>query len=350
MPVGTARMASLCLPSSELHVGADFRGTPLLVGLAADRERPAVLLYPGEGAIDIGVSPPDGPVTLVVVDGTWSHARKLVRTHPELAALPRYTFVPAKPSEYQIRREPDESYVSTIEALVYVLGALERDPERFTSLLVPFRAMVSAQLGYAEKSTGPRHKRRRKRARGPRGPAILRERAPDLVCVAAEANGWPFGHPNRMNEVGELVHWLARRVASGETFEAVIAPRGELAPSTPAHIGLTLEQLRAGVSLEAFLVAWRAFLRESDVLCAWGDHPMRLLASVGGATSPEPLDLRHVVRVLENRHLGTLEAFHATLGVGANVDATNRGARRVAMITDVTQKLVERARAEDERC
>ena len=27
LSIGTARMASLCLPSSELHVGVDFRGT-----------------------------------------------------------------------------------------------------------------------------------------------------------------------------------------------------------------------------------------------------------------------------------------------------------------------------------
>jgi DTW domain-containing protein YfiP len=119
---GTAHMASLCLAGAELHVGVKFGGSPALTRALSDPERPAILLYPGEGAIDVSEDPPKGPVTLVVVDGTWWQARKVVRQNPELAALPRYSFRPPRPSEYRIRREPEEEYVSTIEALVHVLG------------------------------------------------------------------------------------------------------------------------------------------------------------------------------------------------------------------------------------
>lgn len=345
VPIGTARMATLCLPGSELHVGVDFRGTELMARLMADRERPPALLYPGEGAIDVGLHPPDGPITLVVVDGTWAQARKLVRTTPELAAMPRYTFVPRTPSEYRIRHEPDVSYVSTIESLVYVLGALERDPERFVALLAPFRAMVGAQLDYAARSTGPRHKRRRRRPRGPRGPTIFRERESDLVCIAGEANAWPLGSPEREDDVGELVHWLAHRLSTGETFEAVIAPKEKIAPGTPKHIEMPAEAFDAGISLDAFRVAWRAFLRESDVLCAWGNHPTRLLAKVGGAATPDPIDLRHVVRVMQNRNVGSLEAFQRTLGETAVATRPGRGGRRLAMATEVTRHLVGLSKA-----
>src|SRR5450755_4606253 len=120
VPIGTAHMASLCLPNAELHVGIDLDER-----LLSDPERPPVLLYPGEGAFDVTREPPRGPVTLVVVDGTWSQAKKLVKKSPALAALPRYAFVPPSPSEYRIRREPREDFVSTIEALMHVLGALE---------------------------------------------------------------------------------------------------------------------------------------------------------------------------------------------------------------------------------
>src|SRR6185437_3459769 len=149
VPISTAHMASLCLPDAELHVGVHWRGSAALSRALSDPARPAALLYPGPGAIDVVKSPPPSPVTLVVVDGTWSQTRKLVRENPEIAALPRYAFTPPAPSEYRIRKEPHETYVSTIEALVHVLGALEGEPERYRALLLPFRAMVEVQLAYA---------------------------------------------------------------------------------------------------------------------------------------------------------------------------------------------------------
>ncbi len=128
MPIGTARMAHLCLPQSSLHVGIEWDGSEVLRDACADPERPPILLYPGPGARDILQDPPQAPVTLIVLDGTWSQARTLVRDNPRLAALPRYAFHPPEPSNYRIRREPRVEYVSTIEALMHVLGALEGDP------------------------------------------------------------------------------------------------------------------------------------------------------------------------------------------------------------------------------
>jgi DTW domain-containing protein YfiP len=146
LAIGTAHMASLCLPNAELHVGTTWGDSPALARALSDPARPAVLLYPGEGAVDLLTHPPDGPVTLVVVDGTWSTARKVVARNPVLSSLPRYAFSPPAPGEYRIRREPTATCVSTLEALVYALGALERDPERFRAMLAPFRAMIDAQL------------------------------------------------------------------------------------------------------------------------------------------------------------------------------------------------------------
>ena len=125
MAIGTARMASLCLPGSELHTGVHWDGSAVIDRATSDLTRPAAVLWPDAGAIDIMTTPPPGPITLVVIDGTWSQAKKIVRSNPGLAALPRYAFVPPSPSEYRIRKEPRDDYVSTIEALVHVLGALE---------------------------------------------------------------------------------------------------------------------------------------------------------------------------------------------------------------------------------
>lgn len=123
--IGTAHMARICLANAELHVGVEWGGSPALARAHDDPTRPAVLLYPGEGARDVAHEPPPGPVTLVVVDGTWTQARHVIERNPALLALPRYAFTPAAPSEYRIRREPSVEYVSTIEALAHVLGVLE---------------------------------------------------------------------------------------------------------------------------------------------------------------------------------------------------------------------------------
>ena len=204
----------------------------------ADPARPPILLYPGEGAKDILREPPAGPVTLVVVDGTWSQAKNVVRDNPVLQALPRYAFVAPEPSHYRIRKEPSDEYVSTIEAVMHVLGALEGDPARFRALLDPFHAMVDAQLAWQVRT--PRARWRKPRPPGvnrPRVPDELGTRWDDLVCVVGEANAWPYldGAPQFPDE---LVHWVAERVATGERFDVVAAPAQPLSPSTSFHIGL----------------------------------------------------------------------------------------------------------------
>ena len=152
MPIGTARMAHLCLPNSELHVGVDWENSTELHRALSDAQRPAMLLYPSESAADVGEAPPTRPLTLVVVDGTWSQAKKMARDNPILANLPRLTFQPERPSDYRIRREPKPHCVSTIEALMYVLGILEGDPTRFRQLLEPFHRMINRQIELKEQN------------------------------------------------------------------------------------------------------------------------------------------------------------------------------------------------------
>jgi DTW domain-containing protein YfiP len=246
MPIGTARMASLCLPQAELHVGLRWGESLPLARALRDPARPPILLYPGPGAVDILRAPPRGPVTLIVVDGTWSQAKSVVRDNPVLQALPRYAFAPPSPSQYRIRREPRADYVSTIEAVMHVLGALEGEPERFVRLLDPLRAMVDAQL--ACQASSPRRSVRQPRAPRPARrwmPDALAGRPGDVVCVVGEANAWPYrsGTPSQPEE---LVHWACHRVATGETFDLIVAPERPLSPSTTFHVELAEETLRGG--------------------------------------------------------------------------------------------------------
>jgi len=316
--IGTARMASLCLPGSELHVGVHWRGSPALARALGDPARPPALLYPGPGAIDVLRHPPAGPVTLVVVDGTWWQTKKVVRENPELAALPRYAFAPPSPSEYRIRREPRPTYVSTLEALVHVLGVLEGDPERFRAMLEPFRAMVDAQLAFEARyrDAPSRHARKPRPAPAPpHVPPVLRERPGDLVCVYGEANAWPYGSAERASGCSdELVHWVAHRPSTGETLDVVLAPRHPVSPATTLHSGLSAEVLAGGCAAAELEGRWRAFVRDTDVVCSWGHYVTSLFLGLGLPLPDERVDLRQAARVYARGKVGTLDDLVARLG------------------------------------
>jgi len=344
MAIGTARMASLCLPGSELHTGVRWDGSTVMDRATGDATRPAAVLWPGAGAIDVMSTPPPGPITLVVIDGTWSQAKKIVRANPGLAALPRYAFVPPAPSEYRIRKEPRDDYVSTIEALVYVLGALEGDPQRFAPMLVPFRAMIDAQIEHIERL---RHRRGRTTPRPPRRvppiPPVLRERFAEVVCVFGDANGWPHGSPHRSaSDLACLLRWVAVRPATGEAFVSTLAPRGPLAPGTAAQLDLDDDVLACGEDVSTFASRWSAFLRPSDVLCVWGEHSLRLLADTGIPGDRLAVDVRRVVATRESRRPGSVEQYHARLGLKEEAAAPGRAGRRAGMLAAILRDLVAR--------
>lgn len=340
MPIGTARMASLCLPNSELHVGIDFESSSALGRALRDPERPAMLLYPADDAVDVRTEPPKGPITLVVVDGTWWQARKLVRANPSLAALPKLAFTPDAPSEYRIRREPLPSYVSTIEALVHVLSALEDEPARFEAMLAPFRKMIDMQLEHARLLQGARTRH----AKGPKPPkpdaiARLRERARSLVCVMAEANAWPFVPGGRRTYPDELVYWTAYRPSTGERFERVVAPVRELSPFTSEHIGLSEPVLRAGNTKEALFSEWNDFIHDTDVVCSWGPYATRLFLREGGRLPARRIDIRRIARDQARGNVGTMDDVLEELeGTDAPSLARGRGGERLGKLAAIVRR------------
>lgn len=343
MPIGTARMAAACLPDAEIVVGTELDEHPAVRRALEDKERPAVLLWPGPGAKDLAVEPPTGPVTLIVVDGTWSLAKKLVRINPRVASLPRYALSPERPSEYRIRREPRAECVSTLEAVMYALGALEGDPSRFSAMLAPFAAMIEAQLAHEDLGEG----RRARRLRGPRPrvvPAAIRE-GRSLVVVAGEANAWARKtEPGRLPAPpDELVQWLAVRVSDGARFEAIVAPTNPLCPMTPVHTRLEEAQLRAGGTMSELLERWRAFVRDDDVLCGWGCYAPSLLARHGGVVPRGFVDLRVAATRFLRDKPGSLEEHSERIGWDGSPLGAGRGGRRLAMALAVTRQLVAAA-------
>ena len=89
--LNTARLAALGLTNAQLLVGEVFEDLATLLNPPGYRAR---LLFPGEGAQLIEadtVGDQQLPLLLVVPDGTWRKARKLLHLNPLLAQLPRVT-------------------------------------------------------------------------------------------------------------------------------------------------------------------------------------------------------------------------------------------------------------------
>lgn len=336
--IGTGRMTALCLPLADLVVGVRVEDDPRVRAALDDPTRTPILLWPGPGARDLAREPPAGPTTLVVVDGTWSLARQLVRENPRIRALPRYALDPPEPSQYRIRPEPADACVSTLEAVMHALGILEGDPGRFSPMMAPFRAMVDMQIEHQERLHGGRVRAKaKKRERSRRLPDALRLE-PSLVVVTGEANAW--ARRSASGHADEIVQWLAVRPATGERFEALVAPSKPLSPGTPLHTRLAPELLARGTTLAEAQRAFRAFVRDDDTACGWGHYSASLWSRLGGFLPPTYVDLRGAAARWSQSRPGSLEDFARRLGLAPTPLGTGRGGERVALVAAIAEHMI----------
>lgn len=340
--INTAKLVELQLERAERHVAVKLSEAPALQARLHDPAAPAILLYPGPDAVDLAQAPPSGPVTLVVLDGTWWQAKKLFQQNPELARLPRYSLTPSAPSRYRIRREPALHCISTIEAIGEALTLLEPAGFDREAWLLPFDAMVDHQLHFVGARSSPRHLAFRQRPRKPRVPKLLVEREPDLLVGYGEANAWTRGSP--LGGDAEVVQWVAERVQTGERFEAFLAPRRPLSPSFEVHARVASELVLAGESVASFRERWQAFVRPNDLLLGWGFYASERLVAEG-TSLPERLDLRDLSRRQLRRKTGEVAACAAALGAELPKPwAHGRAGERLAAAVAVTRALLDAAR------
>jgi DTW domain-containing protein YfiP len=141
--LNTARLAALGLTHAQLVVGEVFDDLETLLNPPGYQAR---LLFPADDAQPLqAYTAGDQPLLLVVPDGTWRKARKLLHLNSLLAALPRVTLADGGVSRYRLRKAPASGALSTIEAIVQALQVLEA-PVSFEPLLKPFEALIEGQI------------------------------------------------------------------------------------------------------------------------------------------------------------------------------------------------------------
>lgn len=166
---GTGRLTHLCLAGSEIHVGVGFDDNESVQELITDPRNFPVLLYPGQNARNLsdGALHPDDlagrRLLVLLLDATWSCARKMLKLSPTLQRLPRIMFTPSAPSRFVIKQQPQAGCLSTLEATHELLVVLERTgldryplPEQ---LLGHFHRMQEFQIRCARDPSRPGYRR-----------------------------------------------------------------------------------------------------------------------------------------------------------------------------------------------
>ena len=192
---GTGRLAHISLPNSTIVVGQCFSHHSLLGSMLSDPAYVPMVLFPGPDAIEISNAAffendkadrdPKAPKSrvhiltnslfdrvplIIILDATWSLAKKMFLRSPDLVGLPRISFLPKQPSGYKIKRQPDLHFVSTIEAVFNILACfdefgIERLQKKHQSLLDTFAVMVQYQIDAKDSSMelGRFHENKKKR-------------------------------------------------------------------------------------------------------------------------------------------------------------------------------------------
>jgi len=145
-PLGSARIAALALAEVRVEPCAPWSDSS---AIRARLPRGTALLYPAPGVRNLAAFAETGrPAHLLLLDGTWSHAKKIYDAHLWLHDLPSFGLMPSQPSRYRIRREPRERYVATVEAIAYALRLLEPQTPGIDGLLRAFSVMIDRQAAH----------------------------------------------------------------------------------------------------------------------------------------------------------------------------------------------------------
>lgn len=289
-PLGTARFASLGLNDVRVLVDVDgrFRGHKAPV----EFPHKTAILYPSPQAKALPApGSPEAPEHLIVIDGTWHQAKTLYRDMAWLQQYPHYVLNPDAPSRYRIRREPEFSYISTLEALLVALSHLEPSLQGVESLLRAFDAMIDRQIECESASTVHRERHQRRDSEHRRKPRALAEQFGNLVLLYAEtvprsSARLAVAAPPRgetptaaKREPRALAYFCAHRLRDDATFERWVAAPGAQVPDAilEATCARGRSQPRQCVTPVEFEVDLAAFAKTEDSFAAWGPNSLKWL-------------------------------------------------------------------------
>lgn len=152
---GTGHLTHLSLVNSELYVDIDFSGHKAINSLIDNNNNLCYVLYPGKNSININTQKIDRSgkqIVIFIIDSTWPCSVKILRLSRNLQNLPRLSFTHTKISQFQIKEQPKEFCLSTIESTQTILELLNDqglevlEEGALKNFIDPFTSMVAYQI------------------------------------------------------------------------------------------------------------------------------------------------------------------------------------------------------------
>lgn len=146
-PTATGKLALQVLPNHALLLHG-YRDAPVDLNDHVEPGRRGLLLFPSDDAQPLTaafLARDPRPVTLVVPDGSWRQASRAARRLPGVEHFENITLPEGESTRYQLRREPKEGGLATMEAIARAYGVLE-GPQVQRALEDVFHEMVRRTL------------------------------------------------------------------------------------------------------------------------------------------------------------------------------------------------------------
>ena len=128
----TGLLALRALVNSAVRIRGEGREALDLQELLSPLYR-TFLFFPCANAVELDgtlATQDQRPIQLIVPDGTWRQARKILIRHPELKELPRVKISAPNHSTFQLRAQSRPERMATLQAIAHGLGVIEGDPIR----------------------------------------------------------------------------------------------------------------------------------------------------------------------------------------------------------------------------
>jgi DTW domain-containing protein YfiP len=129
-PTNTARLIGASIPHTRFFPWYRTAPPSELITLLGERRFTPYLLVPhGDAMLFEGLRehswPPESMPAFVLLDGTWSQARKMLHRSPYLQGIPRMAIQPKTPSTYRLRCQRCPQHLSTVEVAIALLEQLD---------------------------------------------------------------------------------------------------------------------------------------------------------------------------------------------------------------------------------